>query len=56
MTKEELAALLKEAAEAHHKFEETLGKADEDWPTWYANFMHARIEDAFLLSSQPMAG
>jgi hypothetical protein len=32
----ELAQLLKQAAEAHHAFETALGHPDEAWPEWYA--------------------
>jgi len=32
----ELAQLLREAAEAHHSFESKLGHPDQDWPEWYA--------------------
>jgi hypothetical protein len=34
-----LAALLREAASAHHRYEETLGAPDPDWPTWYAKYL-----------------
>ena len=39
LTTEELARLLKEAAEAHHDYEQQLGEPDENWPTWYAEFI-----------------
>src|SRR6266705_4717133 len=32
----ELAQLLREAAEAHNSFESTLGHPDQDWSEWYA--------------------
>lgn len=35
----ELAAALKRAADAHHEYEQQTGKADADWPQWYAEFM-----------------
>jgi hypothetical protein len=36
----ELREALVRAATAHGKHEEELGHADEDWPTWYAQFMY----------------
>jgi hypothetical protein len=35
----DLAAALRRAAAAHGKHEERIGKADPDWPDWYALFM-----------------
>jgi hypothetical protein len=35
----DLAAALRRAADAHGKHEERIGKADPDWPDWYALFM-----------------
>lgn len=39
MTQEELAALLRAAEKAHGQYERTLGRRDDDWPTWYAGYM-----------------
>lgn len=39
LTKEGLAALLRAAERAHGEYERTLGHRDEDWPSWYAEFM-----------------
>jgi hypothetical protein len=41
LTKEELARLLREAEEAHGKYEkeELGGERDADWPSWYAEFI-----------------
>lgn len=41
LTKEELAALLREAEEAHGAYEkeELGGERDEEWPAWYAEFI-----------------
>ena len=36
---EDLADALRLAAEAHGKHEERTGKADPDWPDWYALYM-----------------
>jgi hypothetical protein len=35
----DLAEALRRAAVAHGKHEERTGKADADWPDWYALFM-----------------
>jgi hypothetical protein len=36
---EDLAEALRRAAAAHGKHEERIGKADADWPDWYALYM-----------------
>lgn len=36
---DELAQALRRAAEAHGRYEEQTGKADPEWPTWYAGHM-----------------
>ena len=36
---EKLAKLLTEAEHAHAEYEKKLGKRDEDWPTWYAQYI-----------------
>jgi hypothetical protein len=35
----DLANALRRAADAHGKHEERTGKADPDWPDWYALYM-----------------
>jgi hypothetical protein len=35
----DLAAALRRAAAAHGHHEERIGKADPDWPDWYARYM-----------------
>jgi catechol 2,3-dioxygenase-like lactoylglutathione lyase family enzyme len=35
----ELAAALRRAAAAHGEHEKRIGKRDEDWPDWYAEYM-----------------
>jgi catechol 2,3-dioxygenase-like lactoylglutathione lyase family enzyme len=37
----DLAAALRRAAAAHGEHEKRIGKADPDWPDWYATFMVA---------------
>ncbi len=44
ITAEELAHELREAEAAHAEYERELGHADEDWPTWYANFIVGRLD------------
>jgi len=36
---EELAQLLRQAADAHHIYETSLGHSDPDWPMWYARYI-----------------
>ena len=40
----ELAQLLRKAAQAHHSFEATLGHPDENWPDWYAKHIVAALQ------------
>jgi hypothetical protein len=40
-----LARLLREAANAHHTYEATLGHKDEDWAVWYAEYIIAHIQE-----------
>lgn len=35
----DLASALRRAADAHGQHEERTGKADPDWPDWYALYM-----------------
>ncbi len=41
-----LAKVFEEAGAAHHDFETKLGKPDEDWPGWYANFVSEKLKSA----------
>jgi hypothetical protein len=35
-----ISALLAQASSAHHQYEQTILKGlDQDWPTWYANYV-----------------
>lgn len=43
LTSQELAALLKEAEQAHNAYEKTLGAPDSNWPAWYADFIIDRL-------------
>ena len=40
-----MEALLREAAEAHHKAFIEVDGADADWPIWYAEYLHDRLAD-----------
>jgi hypothetical protein len=42
---DELAVLLREAEAAHAKYEAKLGKRDEEWADWYADFIAERVHE-----------
>jgi hypothetical protein len=44
VTSEELARLLREAERAHAEYERELGRRDEDWPSWYADYILRQLE------------
>jgi hypothetical protein len=44
LTREKLAALLREAEKAHGEYERGLGHRDEDWPGWYADYILRALE------------
>ena len=46
----DLASALRRAAAAHGEHEKRIGKADPDWPDWYATFMVAESAGAELPS------
>ena len=46
----DLASALRRAAAAHGEHEKRIGKADEDWPDWYAEFTVAEQAGAELPS------
>jgi len=43
ITADELAAELRAAEAAHAEYERQLGRADPDWPAWYASFIVDRL-------------
>jgi hypothetical protein len=45
LTREELAALLKETEQAHGRYEADLGERDENWPLWYAGYILDRLNE-----------
>lgn len=42
--KKQLAAMLRQAAEAHHAYEQQLGHLDENWADWYAQWMADTVQ------------
>jgi hypothetical protein len=47
ITAEELAELLRETSKAHGRYEqeELGGQRDDDWPTWYAQYLVERLRE-----------
>ncbi len=45
VTREELAELLREAEQAHGRYERELGRRDEEWPAWYADYILNALEE-----------
>jgi hypothetical protein len=45
LTPAELAELLREAERAHGEYEKTLGRRDDDWPSWYASYILERLRE-----------
>ena len=45
LTVADLADLLREAERAHGEYEKTLGRRDEDWPTWYADYILKKLRE-----------
>jgi hypothetical protein len=46
LSAERLAELLREAERAHAEYEHELGRRDDDWPAWYAQFIVERLREA----------
>jgi RimJ/RimL family protein N-acetyltransferase len=53
---ERLSTLLKEAKGAHAEYERRLGRRDEVWPEWYAQFLCGRIAATEGLSPVTLTG
>jgi hypothetical protein len=49
----QLAQLLREAAAAHHSFENTLGHSDENWPEWYAKHILTTLQGRHQETAAP---
>jgi hypothetical protein len=43
LTPDDLARLLREAEQAHGEYEKELGRRDEDWPAWYADYVIQKL-------------
>ena len=44
VSREQLADLLRETERAHGEYERELGSRDEDWPSWYADYIRLRFK------------
>jgi hypothetical protein len=49
-----VVALLQEAAETHHRVYRITDGADEDWASWYADWLLALSELPQLLGARPV--
>jgi hypothetical protein len=45
VSEDRLRTLLRVAESAHAAYETELGRRDDDWPTWYAQFIVKRLEE-----------
>ena len=45
VTEDRLRTLLRVAESAHEAYETERGEPDADWPTWYAAFIIARLQE-----------
>ena len=45
VSEDRLRTLLRVAESAHGAYEQELGRTDDDWPTWYAAFIVARLQE-----------
>ena len=50
----QVAALLSEAAETHHRVYRITDGVDEDWASWYADWLLRLSELPILLASTPI--
>lgn len=53
-TLEQVSSLLHEAAETHHRVFRIVDGADDDWASWYANWLTGLSELPDLLGSRPV--
>jgi hypothetical protein len=51
---EKVAALLEEAAETHHRVYRITDGVDDDWASWYADWLVRLSELATVLGSTPV--
>jgi hypothetical protein len=45
VSEDRLRTLLRVAESAHAAYETELGRPDDDWPTWYAQFIAQRLRE-----------
>jgi hypothetical protein len=45
LTKEHLERLLREAEKAHGEYEQKLGRRDDNWSSWYAEFIVKKLRE-----------
>jgi hypothetical protein len=53
-TDDPVAALLEEAAETHHRVYRITDGTDEDWASWYADWLLTLSELPSLLAARPV--
>ena len=51
---EQITQLLHEAGETHHRVYRIVGGADDDWASWYANWLVSLSELPALLDTNPV--
>jgi len=45
LTQQDLANLLRQAESAHGEYEQRLGHRDDNWPSWYAEFIVKKLRE-----------
>jgi len=53
-TAEQVASLLREAAETHHRVFRITDGTDQDWASWYADWLITLSELPALVGTQPV--
>jgi hypothetical protein len=53
-TEEQISRLLHEASETHHRVFRIVEGADDDWASWYANWLINLSELPTLLAARPV--
>ena len=51
---DQVAALLQEAAETHHRVYRITGGTDDDWASWYSDWLLTLSELPDLLATRPV--
>ena len=55
LAKQDLEKLLRQAEEAHGEYEKRLGHRDDNWASWYAEFIVNKLRDRKEEKSDPRA-